>query len=505
MASNKTNKKREAQERWLLHCADINRVTSIVPQGSEVEKIERIKRAKSDYAFFVSSYFPHLATKKCGKFQIDAANYILNNPQARGVFEWARGHAKSSHVSLMIPMWLMIQNNRNPLVMLLVSKSKEAAKMLLGDLQAELESNDLFIRDFGEQRGNGSWEDGRFITSAGDMFVALGRGQSPRGIKKRGIRVNYICIDDIDDDEMCRNPRRVKEAVDWCLSALYGTMDMGRGRFVLVGNGIGRKSVLKSIAEKSHFYHTVVNVLDKKGKPTWKENYSMNEVNAIRKDIGERLFQKEYMNNPVNEGTIFEKKYITYGKMLPLREYRALVCYTDPSFKSGTKNDYKATLLIGITKNGAYHVIKAFCDQTKVSDMVQWHYDIKAYVGDVPLSYYMESGFIQDTLLDEFKKVGDKAGIQIPILPDKRDKPNKFGRIEAMQALFNRLEVVFNIDEKASMGMEVLEEQLLLFEKGSNIHDDGPDALEGGIWILNNKVRVSTNRYVVATKADRRY
>ena len=53
--------------------------------------------------------------------------------------------------------------------------------------------------------------------ATGDLFIALGRGQSPRGIKKRGLRPNYIAVDDIDDDELVRNPRRVGEAVDWLI------------------------------------------------------------------------------------------------------------------------------------------------------------------------------------------------------------------------------------------------------------------------------------------------
>ncbi|MCR4559414.1 MAG: hypothetical protein K5685_04995 [Bacteroidales bacterium] len=238
-------------------------------------------------------------------------------------------------------------------------------------------------------------------------------------------RPDYIVIDDIDDDQMCRNPRRVDEAVKWCLSALLGTMAMGRGRFVLVGNRIGQESVLTKMAERPHFFHTVVNALDENGEPSWKENYTKEEIAALREQMGELLFQKEYMNNPVIEGAVFEKRYIRYGKMLPLWKYRALVCYTDPSFKSSTKNDYKATVLAGLTPKGEYHVIKVFAAQTKISEMVAWHYEIRNYVGQGACKYYMEANFIQDTLLEEFRKAGEKLGIHIPVLGDRRKKPEK--------------------------------------------------------------------------------
>ena len=498
-------KLKKALERYAVHLQQVQSCTAVIPKGNDSEKEARIQRARDDYAYFVKTYFPHLATSACGKFQIDAANYIKENDRARCVFEWARGHAKSSHISLMIPLWLKCQERHDPIIMVLVSKSQDAAKRLLSDLQAELEANELYINDFGQQHGSGLWTDGEFICADGSMFIALGRGQSPRGIKNRGLRVTYISIDDIDDDQMCRNPRRVDEAVDCCLTALMGTMAMGRGRFVLVGNRISQYSVLSEIATRPHFYHTVVNALNRRGQPSWKENYTLAEINDLRVEVGERRFQKEYMNNPIIEGAIFERKYILYGKMLPLREYRRIVCYTDPSFKASSSNDFKATMLVGVTKAGAFHVLKAYADQTKPSEMVAWHYLIHDYVGDNPVRYYMESNFIQDLLMDEFKKVGEEMGYQIPITGDGRKKPDKFARIEALQPLFQRGEVVFNEAEQASNGMKVLEDQLLSFQKGSKVHDDAPDALEGAIWMLSNRMRTSTTTYRVGKRPSRKY
>lgn len=498
-------KRKQQEADWLDLCQRIQASTSQLATASTLDQEKRIEKSRKDYACFVSTYFPHIAGKPTAKFQKDAANYILQNDRARAVFEWARGHAKSTHISLFEPLWLMSQKDHRPLTMVLVSKSQDSAKQLLSDLQAELESNELYKLDYGIGRGEGIWSDGRFSTSDGSMFVALGRGQSPRGIKKTGRRVNYIVIDDIDDDEMSLNPARVEKTIDWCLSALYGTMDAGRGRFVMVGNRIGKKTVLGGIAERPGFYHTVVNILDKKGHPTWKENFTQKEVDAMRIEIGERRFQKEYMNNPVNEGTIFEKKYIRYGKMLPLRDYRQIIAYTDPSFKASSSNDFKATMLVGITKQGAFHVIRAFADQTKVTAMVAWHYQIREFIGDTPIKYMMEANFIQDMILDEFKKVGNEVGYQIPIVGDKRAKPDKFARIEALQPLFQRGEIIFNEAFKGDQGFEVLEEQLLLFEKGSKVHDDAPDALEGAIWQLANRIRTNNSRYVVGARKNWKY
>ena len=139
MAKNRLSKERWRaweERRRLILSADF------CLSGTSEHKEARIREARRDYAYFVETYFPHLCTDKetkeiirCGKFQIDAAKYLKTHRHTRAVFEWARGHAKSTHVSLMIPIWLMIQEERTINVMLLVSKSEDSADRLLSDLQ----------------------------------------------------------------------------------------------------------------------------------------------------------------------------------------------------------------------------------------------------------------------------------------------------------------------------------------------------------------------------------
>ena len=78
----------------------------------------------------------------------------------------------------------------------------------------------------------------------GAKFLAIGRGQSPRGLRDREARPDYINIDDLDDDDLCKNERRVKEATEWVKEALFGALDAGRGRFIMVGNLISKNLCL---------------------------------------------------------------------------------------------------------------------------------------------------------------------------------------------------------------------------------------------------------------------
>ena len=62
-------------------------------------------------------------------------------------------------------------------------------------------------------------------------------------------RPDYIVIDDLDDDELCRNPSRVTDMMAWVKEALFGCLDVGRGRFIMAGNLIAKNSVLQGICE----------------------------------------------------------------------------------------------------------------------------------------------------------------------------------------------------------------------------------------------------------------
>ena len=112
---------------------------------------------------------------------------------------------------------------------------------------------------------------------------------------------------------------------------------------------------------------------------------------------------------------------------------------------------------------------------------------------------------MQDLMLDEFAKAGNERGQHVPILGDRRAKGDKFARIEAMQPLFERGLVLFNEKEHQSPGMQTLEEQLLMIERGSRAHDDAPDALESAIWMLSQRNRTSASRYATIPRTNRHF
>ena len=501
MATQAEIKQRYAE--WQEHCKHIQSITdtALLAQETPVEKDRRIRRLQKDYAAFCEYYFPHflqLRDKVTGEvirtihnapFHNTAAAKVKGTPNLKAVFKWPRGHAKSTHFDIFMPLWRMFQPKRLINFMVGVGKSEDSAIRLLSDIQAELEFNQRLLADFGEQKSVGDWQEGEFTSQSGVKFLACGRGQSPRGLREREARPDYIVIDDLDDDELCRNEKRVKDLTDWVKEALFGALDVGRGRFIMVGNLISKTSVLANIAATKGVYVSEIKAVDRDGNPVWKEKWTKEEAQEYRDFVGYRAWEKEMMHNPIKDGTIFRHDWIRFKKVLPLKKYDQLVCYTDPSFKSTTANDYKASRLWGKT-GSELHLIDCYVRQDTVTGMVRWLYDLYERTRDeAAVLFFMEANFMQDIILDEFTEEGKRRGYQLPITPDVRKKPEKLQRIEAVSPLWERGFVFYNEALKDTPDMQVGIEQTLALERGSRVHDDAPDADEGAIWILQKHTR----------------
>lgn len=487
--------KKEALKRWQQQCERLSKITSTRKPETEAERKRNIARALKDYNYFCQRYLSHYCECDNAKFHNDAAKYIKEHPNMRAVFKWPRGHAKSVHLDIGIPLWLKFQGELH--VMVLVGKSEDNADALLGDLQAELQYNNYIIQDFGEQYNAGTWQEGEFVTKDRCAFFSRGRGQSPRGLRFREMRPDYIMIDDLDDDEMCRSESRVREMAKWVKEALFGCFGGKGGRFIMAGNLIGKNSVLQKIIDSDTVHTSSVNAIDKHGNPAWPERFTTDYLKGIEQFMGYRSFQKEYMNNPITEGAVFSEQWIRYKPMLKLKFYESIVVYVDPSWKSSGKNDYKACKMWGRPRKGLktakpteLHCIRAFVRQCSVGEMVRWLYDLyEAIPEDAAATFYMEANFMQDTILDEFEREGVARGYQLPILPDTRKKPDKYARIEAISPLWERGCVYYNEKLRNDPDMKTGIEQTLAFEQGSRAHDDSPDADEGAIWKLQKQVR----------------
>lgn len=474
---------------WEEFHASLNKSIYVDKSESEVDKLSRMKILEADHEAWFTYYFPNYAKSEPAQFHKDASIRLIENKRWFESRMWSRELAKSTR-SMMEVLFLALAK-KELCNILLISNSESNAERLLLPYKIFLESNPRVINDYGVQRNLGTWESFEFVTRSGISFRALGAGQSPRGTRFEDKRVDCILLDDIDTDAECRNEALTKLKFKWFQEAVIPTVSIsGNYRILVCGNLISKNSVVAYAATIAMHVDTV-NIRGNDGLSSWPQKNSESDIDAILSILSYASQQKEYFNNPIVEGTVFKEMH--YGQMRPIREYKFLVAYTDPSFKDSKKNDFKACVLLGRWKD-EIHVIKCYCEQTTTAVMFDWFYSIYEFVnGVVPVYYYMESNFIQDSIIKQFYAESEKREVTIPLRGDTRKKDDKFTRIEsALEPLNRNRKLILNEEEKTNKHMMRLEEQFLALEPGSSAHDDAPDAVEGGVYIINRKKAAST-------------
>lgn len=504
------SKDSKAYQEWITLCDQIRKQTEGIFDETPESKEIRKKELQNDFVKFCKYYFSRFMDSEFGWFHLKAAEAIKNDPKVFAVLEWPREHAKSVFANIMMPLFLYARGEFTG--MITVSANETKAITLLSDLQAEFVANQRWINDYGELAKLGDWTEGNFSTTDGIGFWAYGRGQSPRGARKAVNRPNYAVVDDIDDKVIVKNAERVKEAVNWVIEDLYGSLAMKGGRLVIAGNRINKASILanlvgdvkegdskrkgithiKVFAIEHRNTHTKAEVTDKTAQPAWKERYTMELLLDKFDKMGFRSTRREFFHEQQEEGNVFKPEWFQFGEILPIKKYDSITCYCDPSFKDSKTSDYKAIVTVGI-KDAHCHILNIWVRQASTVAMVNVFYDLYA-VYENHARYYMEANMLQDLLMKDFDSQAKIIGFHVPIRKDDRKKPDKPTRIENLTPLFERGLITINKDLQGKTDCDEFIDQLLSFPFG---HDDGPDALEGAIF--KSTKRASSSNFTPRT------
>lgn len=497
---------------WGDFVKSIMRETVVETNLSFAEKEEKRKRLEADPCAWMFEMFPNYAKYPFASFQKKAIKRIIANPEWYEVLSWSRELSKST-VTMMIVLYLVLTGKKKNII--LVSDSKDNAERLLNPYRGNLEGNQRIEFYYGDQQGM-IWKSTEFITRGGAAFRGLGAGQSPRGSRNEEIRPDTLIVDDFDTDEECRNPDIINNKWNWLEQALYFTRSMSEPLLtIFCGNIIAKDCCITRAGKKAlelarrkkplgnwdikNLRMLNINKPDPKndflyGKSVWPEKNTEENIDIVQAQVSTLSVQKECYNNPLSEGDTFKEMH--WGKVPPLKSFKFLVAYGDPapSNSKNGKGSYKSIFLVGF-REGKYYVITGYLDHETNAEYVNWYYYLKDFVADRTQIYnYIENNKLQDPFYQQvfiplFAAAAKEKGTMIGIIPDERDKPDKFSRIEGNLEPVNRLGcLILNEDEKGNPHMQRLEEQFLLVNPKLSAPADGPDCIEGAKFVIDQKM-----------------
>lgn len=497
-------------EQWNEFRDNTLKATPVDLTENIAQKAKRIAYLEENPEEWFKYYFPNFYTAEPAPFHKKSTKLVLNNPEYYIVRSWSRELAKSARTMMEVLNLGLTGKKKN---ILLISASYNDAERLLLPYKTILECNNRIINDYGTQESLSNWEAGEFITRKGLSFRAIGAGQSPRGTRNDASRPDVILIDDIDTDIDCRNPETIQKKYEWIEQALIPTRSISVPLLIIAcGNIIAKYCCITEMGKKADTWE-VVNIRDKNGKSTWPKKNTEEMIDRALKPISTSSQQKEYYNNPIRIGKIFKKAI--YAKCPPLKSCEHVLIYADPatSNKDKSASSRKSVGVIGF-KNNNFYLYKVWLDGMNQSNFVTNLYAASDYVKEKKVDVFkiwIENNSLQDPFWEQvikplIKATGKQLGKTVLYMSlDKRTKGDKFMRIEGtLEPIYKQGALFFNEDEKKNPHMERMEEEFLGVDPNSKMMD-GPDMLEGGIWIIKNLTSKQGAEYFVGHISNRKY
>lgn len=189
------------------------------------------------------------------------------------------------------------------------------------------------------------------------------------------------------------------------------------------------------------------------------------------------------------DGEVFKKLF--WDTPPQLSEFDGLIIYTDPSYKSGPKNDFKASVLVGRCR-GAFWVLCVKAMQTTTAQMIHNVHNLDTWARGKGWTRHISIWFENAGMADDFQASVDthaeRNGWTCPFQLDGRDKGEKYVRVEQILEPLNRNgKLFFNIEMKGEPIGNLITVQFLSFKRHMlpTEHDDIPDAVHGAVTMLN--------------------
>ena len=297
-------------------------------------------------AYFAKRYFPEITRLPFGVHHTAFFNTIPRGERGiKANFLAPRGSSKSTCMAVIYPLHCVFykylyEEFEMPCdhYILILSRTYENAIDRIKDIRTEIEYNEAFQHLKGD-----AWAERRSITSNGVLLVPQSRGGKVRGSLYRGNRPSLVILDDLDDIESIRNPKRLEKDMDWWESDLMQCGDEYTN-FICVDTVKGVKAIAYGLRHKTSWttrsFPAIENPPELKHprhEALWKEYRKIYCDLALDPIVRQEKIDEFYEANKaaMNEGVVetwhekwpyrsIREKEFESGRPLILREYQNL-------------------------------------------------------------------------------------------------------------------------------------------------------------------------------------
>jgi len=449
---------------------------------SEEAKEKRRTRARHDRLWFMETYCPHYFYKPFGDFHRDLSSK-LDISDEPAFFAGPRESGKTAEAALGTPMHDICFVLKHFII--IGSETDVQATDFTRFIKLEIEENERIKQDFGNLRGSYYWGDADFVTANNVRILARGRGQAFKGLRWRQYRPDRLVITDLENSKNVKNPKLVKEAISWLQGEVQGGMAEGYN-MLMEGQIIAKRCVMSHFIEEKdesgELLHpsSVWKAIQDDGTSYWPEGFTKKQLDKKKKSMGTVEFNRWMQQRPADEEGSFREEWIKYYYPEEIiGRIERIYAFLDPSLKSNETSDYKALIIIGVDADRIIYVLHAYIQRCSPDAICRASYN--RYEEFHPLQIGGEENNIGDFLWFAFDTLAKEKGYRLPLKPVTQST-NKEARIQSLSPRVERGKIRF---QKGHSDQDRLVEQLI-FHGQTGVHDDGPDALEGAVALVED-------------------
>lgn len=461
------------------------------------DRNQNVRRWAEDPLLFARELFPHHFNRSAAEFHEELVGLVFPSPESEGGSKIGvaapRGFAKSTIVSLLLPIWAITQKRRHFII--ISSNTHSQAVKFLQAIKHEFETNVELKRWFpglrprkekwSEQEIELVWGRGRY------KIQAVGSGAQLRGFKFLQHRPDLIIIDDGENDEMVESETRRDAYQHWLNHVVLQTNP--RAWILKIGTVLHEAALLNRIIRKpgavdrrmytdwqTCLYQALAHEGEDEERSVWEEHQSTEDLQAER-ERDPYGFAQEKQNDPTPPGhRPFKEEYfrdrIYYtDSELPFNLRVSIT--VDPACSDDERNDETVVTTAGWDNFGRLWVLNEvgvrYANPSDVLDTIfseyrRWSIVCKAHSGWDFYTVGIEGVAFQRWLKDLFKQRCIKELVH-PYITELKADAKKTRRIWRLEPLFRNGTIRLRPD------MVTLEHQLKQFPNGA--HDDRADAL----------------------------
>lgn len=378
-------------------------------------------------------------------------------------------HSKSYTCNYMFPLWLLGKHPEKNIIS--ISYSQELAQDFGRKIRNQMNTEEYQRAFPGIVLAEDSKSAAKFSTNKGGDYFALGAGGSITG---RG--ADLIIMDDLIKNHQEARSKTSRDFLREWYSSTLRTRLMPNGAIVLIMTRWSIDDIAGWLMEKDLGEWEVVSLpaIDEDNNPLWPEQFTLDELESIKREVGSAVFNSLYQQNPApDEGVIIKKEWLRFYEVRP--DINEIVISWDTTFKDTDSSDYCVGCVIGRSKGN---------EKIYLLEVIRNRMDFNKARATMKLLSTKYSGAI--TLVEE--SANGHALIQslkneIPNLVGVKVTDSKESRIMAIAPVIEAGQILFPNPETDSVIDECLNE-LVTFPKGK--HDDFCDSLAQGIIRLKN-------------------